>query len=100
MIAQLNDVSKIVKAAEEKFAPDVIRIRYHTGFDWSGDPAIFFRVLLSDNASLHENLINVAPRVRSELSEELLRMGEYEQIPYSSFRSKSEQDKLKDPLWE
>lgn len=27
MIARLNDVPKIVKAAEEKFAPNVIRIR-------------------------------------------------------------------------
>jgi hypothetical protein len=99
MIAQLNDVSKIVKAAEEKFAPDVIRIRYHTGFDWSGDPAIFFRVLLSDNASLHENLGNIARRVDSELSDELLRIGDYD-IPYSTFRSKTEQDRLKDPQWE
>jgi hypothetical protein len=99
MIAQLNDVSKIVKAAEEKFAPDVIRIRYHTGFDWSGDPAIFFRVLLSDNASLRENLGEIARRVDSELSDELLRIGDYD-IPYSTFRSKTEQDRLKDPQWE
>jgi hypothetical protein len=100
MIAQLNDVPKIVKAAEEKFAPDVIRIRYHTGFDWTGDPAIFFRVLLSDTASLHENLGEITRRVDSELSDELLRMGDYEHIPYVDYRSKSEQDKLKDPKWE
>ena len=100
MIAQLNDIPKIVKAAEEKFAPDVIRIRYHSGFDWSGDPAIFFRVLLSDNASLRESLGDIARRVNSELSDELLRMGDYEHIPYSTFRSKSEQDQLKDPQWE
>jgi hypothetical protein len=100
MIAQLNDIPKIVKAAEEKFAPHVIRIRYHTGFDWSGDPAIFFRVLLSDNASLHENLIGIAERVDRELSDELLRQGDYERLAYIDYRSKSEQDKLKDPKWE
>ncbi|MGA3189915.1 MAG: hypothetical protein ABSF22_22650 [Bryobacteraceae bacterium] len=100
MIAQLNDIPKIVKAAEEKFAPDVIRIRYHTGFDWSGDPAIFFRVLLSDTASRPENLGHVADRVRRELRDEVLRLGESERLAYSTFRSKSEQDKLKDPQWE
>jgi len=100
MIAQLNDVPKIVKAAEEKFAPDVIRIRYHTGFDSSGDPAIFFRVLLSDTASRHENLGKIADRVRRELRDEVRRVGESEHLVYSNFRSKSEQDQLKDPQWE
>jgi hypothetical protein len=100
MIAQLNDVPKIVKAAEEKFAPDVVRIRYHTGFDWSGDPAIFFRILLSDNASRRENLGDITARVRREIFNEFLRLGDSEYYPYTTFRSKSEQDKLKDPQWE
>jgi hypothetical protein len=100
MIAQLQDVPKIVKAAEEKFAPDVIRIRYHTGFDWTGDPAIFFRILLSDAASRRENLGRITERVRRELFDEFYRLGESEHIAYSTFRSKSEQDKLKDPQWE
>lgn len=100
MIAQLNDIPKIVKATEEKFAPDVVRIRYHTGFDWNGDPAIFFRILLSDTASLHENLGEIARRVDRELFDEFLRLGESEYFPYTTFRSKSEQDQLKDPQWE
>jgi len=100
MIAQLTDIPKIVKAAEEKFAPDVIRIRYHTGFDWNGDPAVFFRILLSDTASLHENLVDIAPRVDRELFDEFLRLGESDYFPYTTFRSKSEQDQLQDPQWE
>jgi hypothetical protein len=100
MIAVLNDIPKIVKAAEEKFAPDVVRIRYHTGFDWNGDPAIFFRILLSDHASRRENLGDIARRVDRELFDEFLRLGESDYFPYTTFRSKSEQDKLKDPQWE
>ncbi|HEV1286467.1 MAG TPA: hypothetical protein VNU44_14195 [Bryobacteraceae bacterium] len=100
MIAQLNDVPKIVKAAEEKFAPDVVRIRYHTGLDWNGDPAIFFRILLSDHASRRENLGDITHRVDRELFDEFLRLGESDYFPYTTFRSKSEQDKLKDPQWE
>jgi len=100
MIAQLQDVPKIVKATEEKFAPDVVRIRYHTGFDWNGDPAIFFRILLSDAASVPENLGKVIRPVQRELFDEFLRLGESDYFPYTTFRSKSEQDKLKDPQWE
>jgi hypothetical protein len=100
MIAQLQDVPKIVKATEEKFAPDVVRIRYHEGLDWSGAPAIFFRILLSDHASRRENLGDITERVDRELSDEFLRLGDSEYFPYTTFRSKSEQDKLKDPQWE
>lgn len=100
MIAVLNDIPKIVKAAEEKFAPDIIRIRYHRGFDWNGGPAIFFRILLSDSASHRENLGDITERVRRELSDEFFRLGESDYFPYTTFRSKSEQDKLKDPQWE
>jgi hypothetical protein len=100
MIAQLTDIPKIVKAAEEKFAPDVMRIRYHTGYDWNGDPAVFFRILLSDHASRSENLGSIARRVDRELFDEFLRLGESDYFPYTTFRSKSEQDQLKDPQWE
>jgi hypothetical protein len=100
MIAQLQDIPKIVKAAEEKFAPDVVRIRYHAGFDWYGDPAVFFRILLSDHASRRENLADVTERVHREIVDEFLLLGESEHYPYTTFRSKSEQDQLKDPQWE
>jgi hypothetical protein len=100
MIAQLNDVPKIVKTIEEKFSPDVVRIRYHTGFDWNGGPAVFFRILLSDHASRRENLGDITERVGRELSDEFLRLGDSEYFPYTTFRSKTEQDKLKDPQWE
>jgi hypothetical protein len=100
MIAQLQDVPKIVKAAEEKFFPDVIRIRYHTGLDWNGDPAIFFRILLSDTASSRDNLWQIRKRVDRELFDGFLSLGESDYFPHTTFRSKSEQDELKDPQWE
>jgi hypothetical protein len=81
-----------------KFPGDVVRIRYSIGEDWVGDPAIFFRVLLSDNASRREFLADVTGRVSDELFDSLhLRESDY--TPYFNFRSKSEQDKLQDPEW-
>jgi hypothetical protein len=100
MIAQLQDIPKIVKAAEEKFAPDVVRIRYDTGLDWSGAPAMFFRILLSDHASRRENLGDITERVHREIVDEFLQLGDSAYYPYTTFRSKSEQEKLKDPQWE
>jgi hypothetical protein len=61
---------------------------------------IFFRILLSDIASHPENLGDIVPPVQRELFDEFLRLGESDYSPYMTFRSKSEQDKLKDRQWE
>ena len=40
-----------VELARQALAPDVVRIRFNVGEDWTGDPALFFRVVLTDKAS-------------------------------------------------
>ena len=67
---------------------------------WNGDPAIFFRVLLSDTASRPDNLRQIRRRVDRELFDEFLSLGESDYFPHTTFRSQSEQDELKDPQWE
>ncbi len=82
-----------------KLAPDVVRIRFNEALDWSDDPAIYFRVVLSDDASRRDPLAGVAARVRAKLTEEL-GLDPQVRIPYVSFRSKSEQDSTNDPKWD
>lgn len=78
-------------------APDVVHIRYDIDRDWSGDWAIFFRVLLSDDASKNR-LSEVATQVVWHLSERLdsPSMGLF---PYHNFRSESEQAALREAAW-
>ena len=40
-----------INEVERCLAPDVVRIRYDIGEDWSGQWAIFFRVVLTDEAA-------------------------------------------------
>ena len=82
-----------------ELAPDVVRIRYSSGQDWSEDPAIYFRVILSDEASRRGRLAEVTGLVRARLIDEL-RLGEMDHIPYFRFRSQSEQAKLHDAAWD
>ena len=53
-VVTLNEkkIVSALKRATRALAPDVVRIRYSLGEDWTGDPSIFFRVLLTDEASL------------------------------------------------
>ncbi|MGI8742483.1 MAG: hypothetical protein ACR2NN_07910 [Bryobacteraceae bacterium] len=99
MTAQVEDIDRKVKEAEAKFRGDVVRIRYSKGEDWMGDPALFFRILLSDDAASRDRLPEVSPRIQAYLFDELP-VTRMEYFPYFSVRSKAEQDKLKDPEWD
>jgi hypothetical protein len=80
-------------------APGVVHIRMDVGHDRSDHPAIYFRVILSDEASQRDRLLDVTELVREKVSKEL-GLDALEHLPYFRFRSKSEQDKLHDPAWE
>ncbi len=79
-------------------APDVVRIRYSVGSDWTGDPSIFFRIVLSDDASRNAQLSETAERVALTIRNEV----DVEQLglhSYFNFRTLSEQAELQEPAW-
>jgi hypothetical protein len=78
-------------------APDVVHIRYEIGQDWSGQWAIFFRVLLSDEAG-KKRLREVATQVVWHLADRL-DFPALEVFPYHNFRSVSEQAVFREEAW-
>jgi hypothetical protein len=88
-----------VARAERKLAPDVVRIRYSLEEDWMGEPAVFFRILLSDDASREKRLGETAPRAQRVLADEV-DPHQYGLRYYFRVRSASEQAKLKEKSWE
>ena len=90
-------VKAAIDEVVEAFAPNVIYIRYNFDEDWIGDPAIYFRVLLSDEASKEENRHTIAVRIRRMLDDRL----DFREMGYSyvRFRSLSEQQMMKDLDW-
>lgn len=88
-----------VQRALSALESDVIRIRYSVEEDWSGDPAIFFRVVLRDRASapsrLHEVAQNISEAIEREVRPDLLGLEAYFHV-----RSDSEQKQLRDKDWE
>ena len=94
------EIASGVKRAEAALAPDVVRIRYSLADDWTGDPSIFYRVVLSDAvAAREEELGETAQRVREAVWSEV-DAEQYGRHDYFNFRSLSEQAELKDPKWE
>ena len=87
-------ISQVVK----EMYPDVQHIRYEFAQDWTGQWAVFFRVLLSDEASKRENLREIAPRVVWSMSEKLY-VPDLGLFPHFYFRSESEQKQVNEPAW-
>ena len=50
MISTLPTQDQVDQVVLRELAPDVVRIRMNVTRDWTDDPAIYFRVILSDEA--------------------------------------------------
>ena len=97
-IAHQPGINAAVAEIAHELSPAVLHIRYEIGQDWSGDWAIFFRVLLSDEASHPHALRHVTTRVGGRLAEKI----DFAALglrPYFNFRSRSEQEKMREPAW-
>jgi hypothetical protein len=96
-VTKQAEINAAIHRVQQTVGPDVVRIRYEIGEDWSGQWAIFFRVVLTDDAA-KSRLCDVATKVVWELSRQLdfPGMGVF---PYHNFRSESEQATLQEPAW-
>ena len=99
MTAAVENLEPLVEDVAKKFPNDIIRIRYHVGEDWSGDPGVFFRVLITDEAGSEPRFAEFVVRIGEELSQAWY-SGHSDLFPYYRFRTKSEQDRMQDPAWE
>ena len=50
-VTKQSEIGIAVTEVVRLLSPDVVRIRYDIGEDWSGQWAIFFRVVLTDDAT-------------------------------------------------
>lgn len=99
---QLKDFAQRVDEVARKFPAEVVRIRHSFSRDWDGDPAIYFRLVLTDEAVNRHPLSELTHRTEDALIKDLaLYTSEYSIYnSYFYFRTKAEQDKSKDPQWE
>lgn len=81
----------------------VVRIRWSFDEDWSGDNAVFFRVVLTDQAAPELNMAEAGYRKLKHLEESVRKHCQLERFVlnvYFNFRSESEQKSLREPEWE
>jgi len=97
--AQQGQFAAAVEEVERQLHPRAVRIRYSLGHDWSGDPAVFFRIILPDDASRRDHLLSTANEISTTVVERIEPLEQWGVLPYFSFRSQSEQAQLNEPAW-
>ncbi len=96
---ELKEVEEEVQQVAAKF-PEIIWIRHAFRDDWDGDPAIYFQVLLKDETTADFEQYRALTRRIEDTTETDLGIWDTEYLPYFRFRTKSAQERLKDPQWE
>ena len=96
-VSKQPEIEAAIHEVEKSLAPDVVRIRYEIEKDWSGEWAIFFRIVLTDDAA-KRRLGEIIWKVDSSL-EKVLDYPSLGVYPYHNFRSVSEQAALQEPAW-
>jgi len=96
-VTKQAEIEAAIVHVQQSVGPDVVRIRYEIGEDWSGQWAIFFRIVLTDDAA-RNRLREIRTSVVRGLAQQLdfPGMGVF---PYHNFRSLSEQAMLQEPAW-
>ncbi len=92
-------VDSIVAGAIAQLGKEVVRVRYSIRPDTTDDPAIYFRILLTDAASQRATLGEVTRKIRAILLKAINPYETWGLIPYFNFRSESEQAMRYDPEW-
>jgi hypothetical protein len=93
-----QEIAAGVQRATHALSQTVVRIRYDFGQDWTGDPSIFFRVVLTDEAAKKPRLNDIANAIALILMREV-KAEEQGLHSYFNFRSAAEQAKMKEPAW-
>lgn len=88
-----------IKSVVSKLGPETAHVSYSLGEDSTGEPSIYFRVVLTDAAAREENLAGVTGRIATLLFDELRPIENWGLHAYFNFRSQTEQQRRRDPEW-
>jgi hypothetical protein len=77
-----------------ELGPNVVDFTYTLGEDWSGEPAIFFTIVLSDRAARQDQLYKVTSEIQDVIVQHIEPLEQWGVLPYFSYRSQAEQAAL------
>jgi hypothetical protein len=94
-----REFADAVDKVEQKLRDKVIRIRHALDYDSTGDPAVYFRVVMPDSSLASDKLLEATRYVSFVIEQDLQPQEQWGVYPYFRFRSQSEQQAMQEPAW-
>jgi hypothetical protein len=88
-----------VQNAIRKLGPEVVDVTYKVRPDSTGEPAIFFRIVLADAATRKNIITETTGRIVNSILNELRPIENWGLHPFFNYRSQSDQQRRNDPQW-
>ena len=94
-----DQLDEAVNAMIPLLGPDVERLRYSLEEDWSGDPAIYFKIVLSDEASSEDRLRPTTEQIEATIDRHLHPLTQWGLFCYINYRTHSELLARQEKAW-
>ncbi len=85
-----------VDAVTAGFPPGVFSVTPTLGTDWDGDPAVFFKVILVDDAVPRAQLLAFTKEISRAIAWQVRPLEEWGVLPYFDFVTQSENARIKE----
>src|SRR5271165_897633 len=92
----LGQLDEEIQKAIRKLGPEVINVTYQLRPDSTGEPAIFFRIVLADAAVREGVITETTGRIFTTLIDEIRPIENWGRHPFFNYRSQSEQQRRND----
>ena len=89
-----------IKSAVQKLGQEALHVAYRVREDSTGEPSIFFRIVIADSATKEEIIAAITRRIATTLIGRLQPIENWGLHPYFNFRSLSEHKARRDPDWD
>ena len=98
--ARPDEFASAVAHVEPMLSPEVVRLRHSLEEDWSGEPAVFFLVTLSEAAASRlDQLGRLGHHISTTIERQIEPSEHWGVYPFFRYRSESEQAVLKENAW-
>lgn len=88
-----------IRNAIHKLGPEAVHVTYRVGADSTGEPSLYFRVVIDDDAAREDLLLDTTGRISKLLLDELRPIENWGLHPYFNFRSFADHRRRNDPAW-
>jgi hypothetical protein len=85
--------------ARVQLPPQVVSVTPVLGKDWGGEPSVFFKVIIADDAVPRSELLALTKSISHAIVHRIRPLEEWGVLPYFDFLTQSDAARIPEPSW-